>query len=330
MELPGERGIENRQGALACRPGRRSGSRGRGRASAVSPTCRVLRGATMMAQRWNRVTVVGCGLIGASFALALRRGGACERIAGWDSSAAVLAEALERGIIDEVDQSFADGHVSQSEFFYLAMPVGEIIRFLRERGSQTKYGAIITDAGSTKAQVCRAAREHLPEGRLCIGGHNAGLADARHALFAGAPYALIASDEGEKDQALTALKETVELLGARAVLTTAQEHDRAMAMVSHLPQLLSSALTAAAQEQPDVSTLLNLAGPGYRDMTRLAASSWSMWRDILNTNPAPVARALNVLIDKLVAVRDELQECSDGASTGLTVTGALFKKTQQT
>ncbi len=290
----------------------------------------------MVAQKWNRVTVIGCGLIGASFALALRRGGACERIAGWDSSAAVLAEALERGIIDEIDQSFADGHVSQSDLFYLAMPVGEIIRFLRGRGCRIKRGAIITDAGSTKAQVCRAAREHLPEGRLFVGGHpvagshHAGLAHARHDLFAGAPYALIAGDGGETDQALAALKETVELLGARAVLTTALEHDRAMAVVSHLPQLLSSALAAAAQEQPDVNALLNLAGPGYRDMTRLAASSWSVWRDILATNPAPVARALNVLIDKLVAVRDELQERPDGAVTGLPVTGALFNKPRQT
>jgi prephenate dehydrogenase len=290
----------------------------------------------MTARKWNRVTVIGCGLIGASFALALRRGGACERIAGWDSSAAVLAEALERGIIDEIDQSLADGHVSQSDLFYLAMPVGEIIHFLRGRGCQTKRGAIITDAGSTKAQVCRAAREHLPEGRLFIGGHPvagshyAGLAHARHDLFAGAPYALITGDGGETDQALAAIKETVELLGARAVLTTALEHDRAMAVVSHLPQLLSSALAAAAREQPDVNALLDLAGPGYRDMTRLAASSWSMWRDILATNPAPVARALDVLIDKLVAVRDELQERSDCAGTDLTVTGALFKEPQQT
>ncbi|HWW76143.1 MAG TPA: prephenate dehydrogenase, partial [Pyrinomonadaceae bacterium] len=194
-----------------------------------------------MAQKWNRVTVVGCGLIGASFALALRRGGGCGRIAGWDSSAAVLAEALERGVIDEIDQPFADGHVSHSELFYLAMPVGEIIRFLRERGGQTRRGAIITDAGSTKAQVCRAAREHLPEGRLFVGGHpvagshHAGLAHARHDLFDGAPYALITGGGGEEEQALAALKETVELLGARAVLTTALEHDRAMAVVSHLP-----------------------------------------------------------------------------------------------
>lgn len=288
-----------------------------------------------MARKWNRVTVVGCGLIGASFALALRRAGACERIAGWDSSAAVLTEALERGIIDEIDQPLADGCVSQSELFYLAMPVGEIIRFLRERGRQTERGAIITDAGSTKAQVCRAAREHLPEGRLFVGGHpvagshHAGLAHARHDLFAGAPYALITGDGGEDGQALEALKETVELLGARAVLTTAVEHDQAMAVVSHLPQLLSSALAAAAREQPDADALLNLAGPGYRDMTRLAASSWSVWRDILATNPAPVARALNVLIDKLAAVRDELQEHSDCAGAGLTATGALFKKPQQ-
>jgi prephenate dehydrogenase len=288
-----------------------------------------------MTQKWNRVTVIGCGLIGASFALALRRAGACGRVAGWDSSAAVLAEALERGVIDEVDQSFADGRVSRSDLFYLAMPVGEIISFLRARGGQTMRGAVITDAGSTKVEVCRAAREHLPEGRLFVGGHpvagshHAGLAHARQDLFDGAPYALVEGGGAEHEQALAALKETVELLGARPVLTTALEHDRAMAVVSHLPQLVSSALAAAAEEQPDADALLNLAGPGYRDMTRLAASSWPVWRDILATNPAPVARALDVLIAKLVAVRDELQECSDRAGAGLTVTGALFKKPRQ-
>ncbi len=108
---------------------------------------------------WGRVTVVGCGLIGASFALALRRAGACARVAGWDASPSVLDEALTRGIIDEVDDAFADGGVSESDLVYLATPVGAIIEFLRERASQIKPGAVVTDAGSTKREVCRAARE---------------------------------------------------------------------------------------------------------------------------------------------------------------------------
>lgn len=250
-------------------------------------------------------------------------------------SASALGEALERGIIDEIDEAFAGEHVSGSELFYLAVPVGESISFLRERGCQTRPGAIITDAGSTKAQICRAAREHLPADRLFIGGHpiagshHSGLAHARSDLFVDAPYVLI-SEDGTKGKALIDCQEMAQLLGARVMLMTALEHDRAMAMVSHLPQLLSSALAAALEEQPDAGALLELAGSGYRDMTRLAASSWSMWRDILATNPAPLAHALNVLIEKLVAVRDELQEYTNSADDGLAAAGALFKKSQQT
>ena len=108
---------------------------------------------------WDRVTVVGCGLIGASFALALRRAGACRRLAGWDSSPRVLDEALGRGVIDEVDTSFAEGGVSPSDLIYLATPVCEIVSFLRERGRQVKPGAVVTDAGSTKQEVCRAVNQ---------------------------------------------------------------------------------------------------------------------------------------------------------------------------
>src|ERR1700682_2595616 len=150
-----------------------------------------------MSAIWNRVTIIGCGLIGASFALALRRAGACARIAGWDTSAPVLDEAVRTGVIDEVDQAFASEAVSSSDLIYLAMPVGEIIDFLRERGRQIKPGAVITDAGSTKVEICRAARLHLPDAQQFVGGHPVagshlpGLAHARDDLFAGAPYVLI-------------------------------------------------------------------------------------------------------------------------------------------
>src|SRR5688572_9128722 len=149
---------------------------------------------------WNRVTIIGCGLIGASFALALRRAGACAQIAGWDSSASELDEAVRTGVIDDVDQAFANPGlvdaknpgegVSRSDLIYLAMPVGEIIDFLRTRGSQIRPDAVITDAGSTKVEICRAARLYLPEAHQFIGGHPVagshlhGLAHARSDLFA--------------------------------------------------------------------------------------------------------------------------------------------------
>ncbi len=272
----------------------------------------------------NRVTIIGCGLIGASFALALRRANVCVQIAGWDSSAAQLSEAVRTRVIDEVDPAFAiegaqegaTDAVSESDLIYLAMPVGEILAFLKERAWQVKPDAVITDAGSTKVEVCRAASLHLTDSKQFVGGHPVagsqlqGLAHARGDLFAGAPYVLVTNGAKDQQAARTALSELLDLIGARVTFMSAADHDRVMALVSHLPQIVSSALARVTREQPDSDALLSLSGPGYRDMTRLAASSWSMWGDILATNSHETAAALDKLIGRLTSVRDELRERS--------------------
>jgi prephenate dehydrogenase len=288
-----------------------------------------------MTTRWNRVTIVGCGLIGASFALALRRVSACVQIAGWDSAASELDEAVSTGVIDEVDQAFAihgaSEGISSSDLIYLAIPVGEIIEFLRERGPQIKPGAVITDAGSTKVDICRAARLSLSEAQQFVGGHPVagshlqGLAHARSDLFDGAPYVLVTEGDQNQGDVHNALKETLDLMGARVISMTAVEHDRVMALVSHVPQIVSSALAAVTKDQPDADALVSLSGAGYRDMTRLASSSWSMWGDILATNSTETVAALDPLIGKLSAVRDELRECSERGGE-LNLTRSLFGK----
>lgn len=278
----------------------------------------------------ERITVVGCGLIGASFALALRRSGVGVRIAGWDSSAATLEQALRTGVIDEADEAIPRGQVSPSDLVYLAMPVGAIIRFLQERGAQVERGAIVTDAGSTKSEVCVAALNYLPAGRHFVGGHPVagshlpGLAHARPDLFTNAPYVLINEQPHTDETALATMKELVELLGARTIVTAAAEHDQAMALVSHLPQLISSALAATVKAQSEADALQRLAGTGYRSMTRLAESSWGIWGDIFSTNAGPVANALDELLDKLAAVRDELRQGASRPPARLVKTGALF------
>ena len=291
----------------------------------------------MMKQKWDKVTIIGCGLIGASFALALKRAAACRVVAGWDTSASTLDEAIARGVIDEVDEAFSAEAVyttaSTADLIYLAMPVAGIIRFLSERGRQIKRGAVVTDAGSTKALVCRAARAGLPEGRSFIGGHPVagshlrGLEHASADLFRDAPYALIAGEDQDESEALVTLKETLSLLGARVVLMTADEHDRALAFVSHLPQIVSSAIAAVVNSQPDALALNRLSGAGYRDMTRLAASSWSVWRDILATNSSHIATALDLLIEKLAAARDELHQHS--GRDELSALGGLFEDSRR-
>ena len=292
-----------------------------------------------MTVRWNRVTIVGCGLIGASFAMALRRTGACAEIAGWDASPSVLEEAVRTGVIDEVDQAYATegerARVSQSDLIYLAMPVREIIRFLRERAHQIKPDAVITDAGSTKVEICRAAQLYLKEAQQFIGGHPIagsqlqGLAHARADLFAGAPYVFVTDEPKTEGHARARLRETVELFGTHVTFMTAVEHDRAMAFVSHLPQIVSRALAAVTKDQPDTDDLVGLSGKGYRDMTRLASSSWSIWGDILATNSTETAGALDALVGKLTAVRDELRGLPEQGGA-LNITRSLFGETGAT
>jgi prephenate dehydrogenase len=292
-----------------------------------------------MTKRWDRVTLVGCGLVGASFALALKEAGACASIAGWDADPSVLDEARRLGAIDEVDEAFATDDVSQSDLIYLATPVGQIVEFLRAGAPHVKPGAVVTDAGSTKVEVCRAARTHAQKAWRFVGGHPVagshlrGPSHARACLFEGAPYVLTPPEDGSDPAALNALEETLSLLGARVRLMPAEEHDRALARLSHLPQLVACALAATVTEGLDEVELSALAGPGYRDMTRLASSPWGIWQDIFATNPLEVADALDSLIPKLVAAREGLREhsrqlCEDpeGArrGDGLAAARALF------
>ena len=292
-----------------------------------------------MTKRWDRVTVVGCGLVGASFALALRRAGACGRVAGWDEDPAVLDEALRLGAVDEPDAAFEGGGVSRSDLVYLATPVGQIVEFLRAGAPGVKPGAVLTDAGSTKREVCRAARAHTEKSWRFVGGHPVagshlrGPSHARADLFEGAPYVLTPPEDGSDPAALAALEETLTLLGARVRVMTAAEHDRALARLSHVPQLVSCALAATAAEVTGEVELSALAGPGYRDMTRLSSSPWGIWRDILATNSVNVADALDALISKLSAARDglrghsrQLREDPEGArlEEGLAAARALF------
>lgn len=280
------------------------------------------------APKWNRVTIVGCGLIGASFALALRRSGTCRCIAGWDTAAEVLQEAFRRGIIDEVDSSFEQGAVSHSDLIYLAMPVSAILEFLRERGPQIGGGALVTDAGSTKVEICHAAREHLPDGVVFVSGHpiagsqHSGLEHADDTLFTDAPYVLVSN--GEETGRVRFFRDTLNAIGARVRFMSAEDHDRALTLVSHLPQILSSTLAAVVNGERDADSLLDLAGDGWRDMTRLAGSSWSMWRDILETNHAQITAVLDAFAQRLAIVRGELRGFAEGKRGEMLAANKIF------
>lgn len=284
----------------------------------------------IMNKLWSQITVVGCGLIGASFAFALRDAGVCDLICGWDNDPDVLKQACARGVIDEVDLAFDHGGKSAANLIYLAMPVKAIINFFEEHAALAKPGCLMTDAGSTKVDICKAAHRKLPPEVHFIGGHPmagnhlGGLDHARADLFRGAPYLLISQPDCDARSVTESLRLTLSAIGAHVEITTAETHDRAMAFVSHLPQLLSSALAATVKNQTDHECLTRFAGPAYRDLTRLSSSPWSIWRDILATNSGNVDDALGVLIDQLEQVRRDLKVTNRSSPQMLPVVKTLF------
>jgi prephenate dehydrogenase len=271
-----------------------------------------------MTATFRRVAVIGTGLIGGSFALAFRKHFPDSIVVGWDK-AQVLRHALERGAIHEAipDMELA---VAGTNLIYVALPVGHTIELLPEIARLAPPSALVTDACSTKRSVCAVAAESFHEGGAqFLGGHPmagkeiSGIEAAEANLFRGSKYALIrasAKERGNKEgeRRVAALVAVIEKLGAEPIWLEAETHDRAAAVVSHLPQLLSVALAGVVRNQTDETGLpVTLAGRGLRDALRLAGSPYSVWRDIILTNSDNLERVLDQMIQALDQVRSDLR-----------------------
>ncbi len=239
------------------------------------------------------VAIIGTGLLGSSFGLALKKTQGYGRILGV-SSLAVVEKAIEIGAIDEA--LALDDAIPQADLVLLAQPVLRILTTIEKLDALLKPGAIVTDVGSTKATICSAAAKFIRRGHF-VGGHPMAGREVRGPdgasadLFVGRPWVLT--------EALPELIELVEALGGRPVILGPEEHDRLVAWSSHLPQLLSTTL-AALLEGRGVDPV---AGPGVLDMTRLALSSHELWEDILATNAENVDAALAQVIAELERTR---------------------------
>ena len=241
------------------------------------------------------IAVVGVGLIGGSFALALRAAGYKGRILGV-SRPATLTKAIERGVIHQ-GGTLAE-IVPQADLVFLAQPIGAILETIDQLAPLLKPGTLVTDAGSTKKLIVERAA-HLPRfvgGHPLAGKESQGVESADAQLFAGRPW-ILTSDPGPE------FVQWLERIGARIVYLSPAEHDAQVALSSHLPQLLSTALASLLQGRVGTST----AGPGLESMTRLALSSHHLWRDILATNQSAIAAALAEFAATLDEVRAELQ-----------------------
>lgn len=255
----------------------------------------------------KRVVVVGCGLIGGSIIQALRRSADEPSIVGVDDGR-VLERVVSAGLLDEghrLDQLGSPREVAKgADLVVLALPVKVILAVLPQ---WLAAEVPVTDTGSTKRAVLLQARREIHGGWFVPGHPMAGRAEqgflaARADLFQGRSW--LVCPEGCREDSLAAVDDLIRLVGARRHDVSAEEHDRMVAVTSHVPQLLASWLATAGAERQ----ALHAAGPAYADMTRIAGGSERMWRDILVTNAAPIAEVLADAAKTLSAIAGDLGE----------------------
>jgi prephenate dehydrogenase len=241
-----------------------------------------------MSSRLPKLVVVGVGLIGGSFALALKSRGVVGEVVGVGRSRGNLDEALAAGVIDRAVPR--DGpwvrELGDADIVLLATPVGEFPALLAAMPGALAHGAVVTDGGSTKQDVVAAARAHLGAAlprfvpaHPIAGTEQSGARAAFAALFEGRHAVLTPLPETDAT-ALARVRTLWEACGADVVTLDAPTHDRILGAVSHLPHFLAAAYVAELAVRPESGALFRLAGSGFRDFTRIAAASPAMWHDI--------------------------------------------------
>ena len=259
---------------------------------------------------FRRVAILGTGLIGGSFALALKKHSPGVATIGYDRQDA-LERARARNVVDKTSTDLAVA-VRGSDLVYVALPIVAAMEALPAIAAAADPGTLVTDAGSTKAAICKIASEHFKYGVQFLGGHpiagkeHSGVEHADADLFRGAPYVLIGTEESASESS-KAFRELLRAIGAEPSWCDADTHDWAVGIVSHLPQLLAVALARVVQDETDETGLpVSLAGPGLHDMLRLAGSPYGVWRDILLTNKENASRALDRVAQSVEHLRNHL------------------------
>jgi prephenate dehydrogenase len=266
----------------------------------------------------KKITIFGVGLIGGSFALALKKAGVAGQVFGVGRSAASLARAKELGIIDVASTSVEEV-VAGADLILVAAPVAQTESILALIEPYLQPGTVVTDAGSTKTDVVDAARKALG-GKIAqfIPGHpiagreqngpDAAIAD----LYIGKKTVITPLPENTESD-IARVAEAWQKCGAIIHKLTPQEHDRVFAAVSHLPHLLAYALVDDIAKKPHADLLFQYAASGFRDFTRIAGSSPEMWRDISLANHAALLGELDTYMAQLAVLRGMLAECNGSA-----------------
>lgn len=271
---------------------------------------------------FNQLGVIGCGLMGGSFALALKRAGLVKRVVGYSKSPSTTERAKKLGIIDVAAES-ALLAVSGSDIVLIAVPVAATETTFKAIRHLMEPGVLFMDVGSTKRDVVDAARrvlrDKLPSfvpAHPIAGKEVSGIQNADATLYAGRQVIItpLAQTLPELVQKATDVWSAV---GAQVLRMTPENHDAAFAAVSHLPHLLAFAYFSSVVNQPAGKDFLSLAGPGFRDFTRIAASSPETWRDILVANREEVLKQSQRFRQALDALEHVMREGNADALEGL-------------
>ena len=271
----------------------------------------------------KRVAIVGTGLIGASVGLALKANGFEGEVVGWDASAAELETALQRGAIDEALVSREAVLETDADVVVLATPVLPILDWMQRLSSVLGEGRLVTDVGSTKREIAVLAsrlfnqpgRARFLPGHPMAGKESGGASLAEADLFRGATWLfcpVTAGGGGGTSELEAAWREWVSRFGAVVREMEPERHDEVCAWVSHLPQMVATALSGLLEDRfagdaEGMAAVQAVGGKALREMTRLGASPYSMWRDVALTNTEAIAATLAALEQRLAHVRENLR-----------------------
>jgi prephenate dehydrogenase len=243
--------------------------------------------------KFQRLALIGCGLMGGSFALALRQAGLVQTIAGFSASEKTRQRAVELKVIDQACASVAQA-VQDADLVLLAVPVGAMHSSFAALREALQPHALLMDVGSTKCDVIAAAQAALGERLSCLvpahpiaGKEVAGIEHAEASLYQNRRTILTPLPQ-TSPQLIHTAQAVWTALGSHVSTMTPEAHDATFAAVSHLPHMLAFAAVNALTAQAQGAAFLDMAGPGFRDFSRIAASDASVWRDILSANHAEV------------------------------------------
>jgi len=256
----------------------------------------------------NKVVICGVGLIGGSFALGLKAAGAVREVVGMGRSRAPLEEAQALGVIDRIGTDWADA-LAGADLVLLAMPVGQMANVMTALMPHLQAGTVVTDGGSTKADVVAAACAALGEkiaqfvpGHPIAGAEKSGVGAALSGLYQGKRVVLTPVAENTEGD-IARVQSAWEACGAQVSRLAPEQHDRVFAAVSHLPHLLAFALVHDLAGRENSDQLFGFAAGGFRDFTRIASSHPEMWRDICVANRKALLAELDAYMAELMQTR---------------------------